>query len=218
MPLTDRQIKYKCLCELCEIGICLPDHVHRTPLIDPFLPAEKRPGRISYGVSSCGYDVRLAEEVLMHTPVVLGGVVEPIDVKLHPQDFLRQFEAALIHKWTKQTSEVTSEFIVIPPHGFALGRTVERISMPDNLCALCVGKSTYARCGLVVNTTPIEPGWEGTITLELSNTTNAPIRVYVNEGIAQLVFYPLSERPQLTYRDKNGKYQGQVEVTLPRVD
>lgn len=195
MLLTDREIEQ--LFESTQAG---------TPFMHPWSENAKRPGRISYGVSSCGYDVRIDDEVLLHKPDGMS-VVDPKD-----PDLFKQFSLMSIEDGASDYS------VVIPPHGFALAKTMEYVWMPENLFALCVGKSTYARCGLVVNTTPIEPGWHGHITLELSNTTNAPLRVYIFEGIAQLVFYRLPEAPKRSYATKDGKYQGQTDVTLPRVD
>lgn len=150
---------------------------------------------ISWGLSSFGYDARLASEFVFPT----GGVLDP----KHPTGA----------NWDSRTVD---DEIVIPPHGFVLARTVERFRMPDDVMAICVGKSTYARNGLIVNVTPLEPGWEGSVTLELSNTTDLPSVVYVGEGICQFVFYR-GERPSVTYSDRGGKYMNQSGVTLARV-
>jgi len=151
---------------------------------------------ISWGLSSYGYDARLAGEFMW-----------PVRGTLDPK--------STSAKWEKQT--VTNDLgYVIPPHGFVLARTVERFKMPDDVMAICVGKSTYARNGLIVNVTPLEPGWEGFVTLELSNTTDLPSVVYVGEGICQFVFFR-GERPSVSYADRAGKYQGQTGVTLARV-
>lgn len=154
---------------------------------------------ISYGVSSYGYDARLAGEFM--------SPVKGSFAFLDPKD-------PTSSKWT--TQKITDGPVMIPPHGFVLARTVERFKMPDDVMAICVGKSTYARNGLIVNVTPLEPGWEGHVTLELSNTTDLPSVVYVGEGICQFVFYR-GERPSVTYADRGGKYQGQTGVTLARV-
>lgn len=154
---------------------------------------------ISYGVSSFGYDARLAGEFMW-----------PVRGQLDPK--------ADTVDWESQTIADECGFI-IPPHGFVLARTVERFKMPDDVMAICVGKSTYARNGLIVNVTPLEPGWEGHVTLELSNTTDLPSVVYVGEGICQFVFFR-GERPSVTYATREGgpgKYQGQVGITLPRL-
>lgn len=151
---------------------------------------------ISWGLSSFGYDARLAGEFMW-----------PVRGTLDPK--------STSAKWEKQT--VTNDLgYVIPPHGFVLARTVERFKMPDDVMAICVGKSTYARNGIIVNVTPLEPGWEGHVTLELSNTTDLPSVVYVGEGICQFVFFR-GERPSVSYADRAGKYQGQTGVTLARV-
>jgi len=151
---------------------------------------------ISYGLSSYGYDARLAGEFMW-----------PLRGQLDPK--------ADTVDWDKQTISDECGFI-IPPHGFVLARTVEYFKIPDDVFVICLGKSTYARNGLIVNVTPLEPGWEGHVTLELSNTTNLPSVVYVGEGIAQFVFYR-GERPAVSYGDRNGKYNKQTGVTLTRV-
>ncbi len=173
-------------------------------MIDGFVSKQvrERDGEkvISYGVSSFGYDARLAGEFMLPR----GGVLDP----------KRPGEA----NWDRVTVGDNDE-ITIAPHGFVLARTVERFRMPDDVMAICVGKSTYARNGLIVNVTPLEPGWEGHVTLELSNTTDLPSVVYVGEGICQFVFYR-GERPSVTYATREGgpgKYQGQQSVTLARV-
>ena len=150
---------------------------------------------ISWGISSFGYDARLSNEFMFPT----GGVLDP----KRPADA----------NWDSRTVD---DEIIIPPHGFVLARTVERFKMPDDVMAICVGKSTYARNGLDVHVTPLEPGWEGHVTLELSNTTDLPSVVYVGEGICQFVFYR-GERPSVTYSDRGGKYMNQSGVTLARV-
>lgn len=153
---------------------------------------------ISYGLSSFGYDARLADEFFT---VVDAFVIDP---KRSAPSF------------AKDPARCDDGAYLVPANDMVLARTVERFKMPDDVMAICVGKSTYARCGLVVNVTPLEPGWEGHVTLELSNTTSQPIVVYPNEGIAQFVFFR-GERPATTYADRGGKYQGQTGVTLARV-
>jgi dCTP deaminase len=150
---------------------------------------------VSYGTSSFGYDARLANE--FKEPIA--GVLDP----KHP-------ELATWRSWEQDGR------VVIPPHGFYLAKTLEYFRIPDDVFVICLGKSTYARNGLIVNVTPLEPGWEGHVTLELSNTTNLPSVVYVGEGICQFVFFR-GERPAVSYGDRNGKYQGQRNVTLARV-
>lgn len=152
---------------------------------------------LSYGQSSFGYDLRVSSEFKIFTNVY-STVVDP-----------KNFD-------DNSFIDTEGDCCVIPPNSFALGRSVERIKMPDDVFAICVGKSTMARCGIVVNVTPIEPGWEGYITLEFSNTTPLPARIYANEGCAQLVFFQ-GERPLINYRDRDGKYQNQVGVVTPRL-
>lgn len=152
---------------------------------------------ISYGVSSFGYDARIDRVFKVFSPIH----AEVVD----PKNF---DERAFV--------DVETDVLTMPPHSFVLGRTVERIKMPDDVVALCVGKSTYARCGLTVNVTPLEPGWEGVVTVEISNTTPLPARIYAGEGIMQIVFHR-GERPQTTYADRKGKYQGQDDVTPAKV-
>jgi dCTP deaminase len=170
------------------------------PMIEPFERQQVRAINgeplISYGLSSNGYDARLAGDFKFPT----GGVLDP----KHPKGT----------DW--HTVEGHSGCLVIPAHGFVLARTVEYFRIPDDVFVICLGKSTYARNGLIVNVTPLEPGWEGHVTLELSNTTNLPSVVYVGEGICQFVFFR-GERPAVSYGDRNGKYQNQVGVTLARV-
>lgn len=172
-------------------------------MITPYVGAQVRQINgekiISYGVSSFGYDARLADDFMM----AFKGRMDP--------------KAPEKADWLKVKSE--HGVFVVPPHGFVLARTVERFKMPDDVMAICVGKSTYARNGLIVNVTPLEPGWEGHVTLELSNTTDLPSVVYVGEGIAQFVFYR-GERPSVTYATREGgpgKYMNQTGVTLARV-
>ncbi len=168
-------------------------------MIRPFHPKQMSDGCISYGLSSFGYDIRVGTEFKvftnLHSPIV--------DPKAFDQ---RSFV------------DVSGDECIIPPNSFALAGTVERFRIPPDVLALCVGKSTYARCGIIVNVTPLEPGWEGWLTLEISNTTPLPARIFGNEGIAQLVFFQGGEKPSLTYAERRGKYQGQVGVTLPRMD
>lgn len=155
---------------------------------------------VSYGLSSCGYDARLAPSFLVASGA--GDVViDPLDKSWH---------SSLV-----EVSNVDS--VLVPANGFVLAHTVERFKMPADVAATCVGKSTYARCGLIVNVTPIEPGWGGQVTLELSNTTPHPIRVHAWQGICQFLFHKLNERPAVTYGDRGGKYQNQSGITLAKV-
>ena len=167
-------------------------------LIEPFEPVQVREGVISYGLSSYGYDIRVAAEFKVFTNVY-NVAVDP--KAFDPRSFV----------------DVRERVCNIPPNSFALARTEEYFRMPRNVLAICVGKSTYARCGIVVNVTPLEPGWEGYLTLEISNTTPLPAKIYAGEGIAQLLFLEGDEEPSVAYGDREGKYQRQSGVTLPRL-
>ena len=167
-------------------------------MIDPFESNQLQMGKISYGLSSYGYDARVSEEFKIFTNVN-SEIIDPKNFK--PTNFI-----------TKNGSEC-----IIPPNSFVLARTVEYFKIPNDVLVICLGKSTYARCGIIVNVTPLEPGWEGHVTLEFSNTTPLPAKIYANEGVAQFVFLRGDEAPQVTYADRNGKYQGQKGVTLPKV-
>ena len=170
-------------------------------LIEPFEPGQVREGShgrvISYGTSSYGYDVRCANEFKIFTNIN-SAVVDP---KAFDNDSFVDIQA---------------EECIIPPNSFALARTVEYFRIPRNVLTICLGKSTYARCGIIVNVTPLEPEWEGHVTLEFSNTTPLPARIYANEGVAQVIFIESDEVCEVSYRDRAGKYQGQLGVTLPR--
>lgn len=152
---------------------------------------------ISFGTSSYGYDVRCAHEFKVFTNIN-SAVVDPKNFS--DQSFV----------------DIQSDVCIIPPNSFALARTVEYFRIPEDVLVMCLGKSTYARCGIIVNVTPLEPGWEGHVTLEFSNTTPLPAKIYANEGVAQMVFLQSDERCNTSYRDRCGKYQGQKGVTLPR--
>ena len=153
---------------------------------------------ISYGVSSYGYDVRCSNEFKVFTNIH-SAIVDP-----------KSFDE-------KSFVDINSDVCVIPPNSFALARTVEYFKIPRNILTICLGKSTYARCGIIVNVTPLEPGWEGYVTLEFSNTTPLPAKIYANEGVAQFIFLKGNEKPEVTYADRNGKYMNQTGVTLPKV-
>jgi len=172
--------------------------------IEPFQDNEKRPGRISFGVSSYGYDLRVGSVFKIFTNVNS----EIVD----PKNFS---ERSFV---TIDTQRTGKDHVLIPPNSFALCETIEYVSIPRDCLAICVGKSTYARCGIIVNVTPIEPEWRGKITLEISNTTPLPAKIYANEGIAQLLFLKADRICAKSYADKNGKYQDQQGLTLPRVD
>jgi|TARA_B110001452_G_scaffold252152_1_gene241808 dCTP deaminase len=167
-------------------------------MISPFEDKQIREGKISYGLSSFGYDARVSDEFKIFTNVN-SEVVDPKNFK--STNFV-----------TKNVKEC-----IIPPNSFVLARTVERFKIPKDILVICLGKSTYARCGIIVNVTPLEPGWEGYVTLEFSNTTPLPAKIYANEGVAQFIFLKGNETPEVTYADRNGKYMGQTGVTLPKV-
>jgi dCTP deaminase len=167
-------------------------------MIEPFVDSQKREGIISYGLSSYGYDARVGTEFKIFTNVD-SAVVDP-----------KNFAA---NSFVDRTADVC----IIPPNSFALARTVEYFRIPRDVLVVCVGKSTYARCGIIVNVTPLEPEWEGHVTLEFSNTTPLPAKIYANEGACQFLFLQGDEPCEVSYRDKAGKYQGQRGVTLPKI-
>ncbi len=180
-----------------------PDHWIRKmaleqKMIDPFEAGQVRDGVISYGVSSYGYDIRVADEFKIFTNVY-SAVVDPKN--FDPQSMV----------------DYKGEVCVIPPNSFALARTIEYFRIPRNVLTVCLGKSTYARCGIIVNVTPFEPEWEGYVTLEISNTTPLPARIYANEGIAQVLFFQADEECETSYADKKGKYQKQEAIVLPKL-
>lgn len=170
-------------------------------MIEPFASEQVRESEgqriISYGTSSYGYDVRCSNEFKIFTNVH-STIVDP-----------KNFDE-------KSFVNVTSEVCIIPPNSFALARTVEYFRIPRNILTVCLGKSTYARCGIIVNVTPLEPEWEGHVTLEFSNTTPLPAKIYANEGVAQMLFFESDEVCDTSYADRDGKYQGQTGVTLPK--
>ena len=170
-------------------------------MIDPFEPGQVREHDgskiISYGTSSYGYDVRCANEFKIFTNIN-SAVVDP-----------KHFDA-------NSFVDLRADVCIIPPNSFALARTVEYFRIPRNVLTICLGKSTYARCGIIVNVTPLEPEWEGHVTLEFSNTTPLPAKIYANEGVAQVLFLESDEVCETSYRDRGGKYQGQKGVTLPK--
>ena len=180
-----------------------PDHwIRRMALehgmIEPFEEKQVREGVISYGLSSYSYDMRVADEFKIFTNVY-NTVVDPKNFS--PQSFV----------------EFRGDVCIIPPNSFVLARSVEYFKIPRSVLCVCLGKSTYARAGLVCNVTPLEPGWEGYVTLEISNTTPLPAKVYANEGIVQVLFFEGDEECEVSYADKKGKYQGQTGVTPPRL-
>jgi len=167
-------------------------------MIEPFSERSDGDGVISYGLSSYGYDVRVSNEFKVFTNVY-NSIVDPKDFR----------DDAFV--------DVKGDVCVVPPNSFALARTVEYFRIPDDVLTICVGKSTYARCGIIVNVTPFEPGWQGTVTLEISNTTPLPAKIYAGEGIAQVLFFRGEERCETSYSDRAGQYQSQSGITLPRV-
>ncbi len=180
-----------------------PDHWIRKmaleqKMIEPFVDKQVRDGVISYGVSSYGYDIRVADEFMIFTNVH-SAIVDP-----------KNFDP-------KSMFEFKGEICVVPPNSFALSRTVEYFRIPRNVLTVCLGKSTYARCGLIVNVTPFEPEWEGYVTLEISNTTPLPAKIYANEGLAQVLFFEADEECEISYADKKGKYQKQQTIVLPKL-
>lgn len=176
--------------------------------IDPFAEGQPRPGKVSYGVSSYGYDVRVGARFKIFTPTPRHGGVTVVDPKHFTDDLFVEVD----------TSATGADHVCIPPNSFALCETVETFSIPRDVLVICLGKSTYARCGLIVNVTPLEPEWRGKVTLEISNTTPLPAKVYANEGVAQLVFLKADRVCAVSYADKGGKYQDQDGLTLPKVD
>ena len=168
-------------------------------MIHPFIENQVRQDVISFGLSSYGYDIRVADEFKIFTNVN-STVIDP-----------KSFD-------TKSFVDLKTDICIVPPNSFVLARTVEYFRIPRDVLTICLGKSTYARCGIIVNVTPFEPEWEGTATLEISNTTPLPAKVYANEGIAQVLFFQSDEMCDISYADKKGKYQSQKEITLPRVE
>lgn len=168
-------------------------------MIEPFEPGQVRDGVISYGLSSYGYDIRAAGDFRIFTNVN--------NVVVDPKNFDKD---AFV--------EYRGDVCIIPPNSFALARSVEYFRMPENVTGICLGKSTYARIGVITSFTPLEAGWEGQLTIEISNTTPLPARIYANEGIAQVLFFASDEACRVSYADRGGKYQGQTGITLPKID
>ena len=168
-------------------------------MIEPFEERQVRTGVVSYGVSSYGYDIRVADEFKIFTNINTT-LIDPKD--FDPRSFV----------------DLKADVCIVPPNSFALARTVEYFRIPRDVLTICLGKSTYARCGIIVNVTPFEPEWEGTATLEISNTTPLPAKIYANEGVAQMLFFQADADDvcETSYKDRGGKYQGQTGVTLPR--
>jgi dCTP deaminase len=169
-------------------------------MIEPFVEGQVRQHDgekiISYGLSSYGYDLRVADEFKVFTNIN-NSIIDPKNFS----------ESAFV--------DIQGDYCIIPPNSFALARSVEYFRIPRNVLTLCIGKSTYARCGIIVNVTPFEPEWEGFVTLEISNTTPLPAKIYANEGLAQVLFYEAAEACEVSYADRKGKYMGQINITLP---
>jgi len=176
----------------------IKEMVRTNNMISPFENNQVRGNKISYGLSSFGYDARVSNEFKIFTNVN-SEIVDPKNFKLN--NFI-----------SKKGDEC-----IIPPNSFVLSSTVEYFRIPNDVMVICLGKSTYARCGIIVNVTPLEPSWEGNVTLEFSNTTPLPAKIYANEGAAQFIFLKGNEKPDITYADRNGKYMRQSGVTLPKV-
>ncbi len=179
-----------------------PDHWIRKMarehgMIEPYVDTQERTGVISYGVSSYGYDLRVADEFKIFTNV-FGAIVDP-----------KHFDP-------RSMVDLSGDVCIVPPNSFALARSIEYFRIPRGVLTVCLGKSTYARCGIIVNVTPLEPEWEGHVTLEFSNTTTLPARIYAHEGVAQMLFFESDEVCEVSYKDRGGKYMGQKGVTLPK--
>jgi dCTP deaminase len=167
-------------------------------MIEPFVDDQVRQGVVSYGLSSYGYDIRVADEFKVFTNIN-STVIDPKN--FDPRSFV----------------DVQADVCIVPPNSFALARTIEYFRIPRDVLTVCLGKSTYARCGIIVNVTPFEPEWEGHVTIEISNTTPLPAKIYANEGIAQVLFFQSDEPCERSYADKKGKYLKQTGVTLPKI-
>jgi dCTP deaminase len=167
-------------------------------MIEPFVDEQVRSGVVSFGLSSYGYDIRVADEFKVFTNIN-NTVIDP--KHFDPRSFV----------------DIKADVCIVPPNSFALARTIEYFRIPRDVLTVCLGKSTYARCGIIVNVTPFEPEWEGFVTLEISNTTPLPARIYANEGIAQVLFFQSDEPCERSYADKKGKYLKQQGVTLPKI-
>ena len=167
-------------------------------MIEPFVDHQIKDNSISYGLSSYGYDIRVSDEFKIFTNVN-SSIVDP-----------KKFDY-------KSFVDFKGEVCIVPPNSFALARSIEYFKIPRNVLTICLGKSTYARCGIIVNVTPFEPEWEGYVTLEISNTTPLPAKIYSNEGLCQVLFFESDEECEISYKDKQGKYQSQVGITLPKL-
>lgn len=178
--------------------IWIREQAQKNGMIEPFVESQKREGMISYGLSSYGYDARCSPEFKIFTNVN-NAIVDPKEFS--PNSFVDR----------------ETDVCIIPPNSFALARTVEYFRIPRDVLVVCLGKSTYARCGIIVNVTPLEPEWEGHVTLEFSNTTPLPAKIYANEGVCQFLFFKGDQPCETSYKDRSGKYMKQTGVTLPRL-
>tara|TARA_Y100001968_G_scaffold295261_1_gene302489 strand:+ start:157 stop:726 length:570 start_codon:yes stop_codon:yes gene_type:complete len=167
-------------------------------MIEPFVSSQVTKGKISYGLSSFGYDIRVSNEYKIFTNIN-NSIVDP--KKFDEKSFINYI----------------GDVCIVPPNSFALARSIEYFKIPRDILTICVGKSTYARCGIIVNVTPFEPEWEGYVTLEISNTTPLPAKIYSNEGLCQVIFFQSDEDCRVSYKDKSGKYQNQEGITLPKM-
>jgi len=181
-------------------GILNDKEIEDAGILEPFEPGVKREGVISYGVSHFGYDIRVANKFKIFSNVGNTGPIDPKNV--NPSEFF----------------EVTTDRCIIPPNSYALAESIEHFHMPEDVIGVAIGKSTYARCGIICNVTPLEPCWQGILTIEISNATPRPAIIYANEGIAQVLFFESDEDCETSYADKKGKYQAQTGVTLPIVN
>ena len=186
------------------MGILCDTQIRELIGIEPFENNTKRPGRVSYGVSSYGYDIRVGPVFKIFTNVN-SQIIDP--KRFSDRSFV-----------TVDVTKTGEDHVLIPPNSFALCETIETVEIPRDVLAICVGKSTYARCGIIVNVTPIEPEWRGKITLEISNTTPLPAKIYANEGLCQILFFQSDEQCETSYADRKGKYQAQKGIVFAKVD
>lgn len=206
MLLCDKHIRKLCVypfyCDLYPRSISLS-----SPMIESFQEGMKRPNKISYGLTTAGYDLRMAPEYKIYS----------LDPKLSVVDPKQFNDNDYVGKILTHNKLADNEVVILPPHSYMLTRSFEYLRIPKELKARCVGKSTIARCGILINTTPLEPGWNGYLTIEVANLLSLPVKIYPMEGIAQIEFETLTDIPEESYSDKKGIYQDQVEITTSRV-
>ena len=205
MPLVDREIRAKIFPRMI--------HPDRGPT---FSEGVNGPGLISFGLSSAGYDFRLAEKILAFTDIH-SVTIDPKKIDRRIFVPLEVQETEHVYAGKNGPTRRAERYVTIPPHGYVLAETVEWLDVPDDIHVIVVGKSTYARSGIIVNCTPLEPGWRGITTLEIGNVSDAPARLYIGEGIAQAMFFPLAELPEKLYGSRSGRYQNQAGLELPKV-